>query len=424
MCISGNAPGPLDYLNPNSVSRSSFLPPNGRSPAKGRSESTRRSPDLHSTPDPEGDLLSSPSDDKGLSATRGSRQELSPLTARSANVGASKQKGNPQRSAKRQTVEPESAVLPDFSDREDDENAHSFLPEDEDGDNNSGLGNETILPGDNAPDTAAQDEPSDVESASSRPEENPIQQPEPARSSRKQTKSGPTVKASIAQPAKAKSGKRGRPAKTSNPRDDETGDARPQKKQKSSKPQAQVNREQLDPELDKFVETYAQKTGPLKGRSLYILKRENPTDTSSTHTRSGRASIRPLAYWRNERCVYGDGESAEGHRYPLSTIKEIVRTEELEPEQKKKGKRAGRKSKSKKHAGESSDEEDEDADVWEKEGGVLHGYIPKWDPKSQTSSKEEDILGKLPHTCQSFYGLPTNQAFAFVYRYCICPLWN
>lgn len=354
--------------------------------------------------------MSSPSDDKGLSATRGPRQELSPLTARSANVGVSKQKSTSQRPAKRPAVETEAAVLPDFSDGEDDENAHSFLPGDEDGDDSSGLGNETILPDDNAPETAAQDEPSDAESASSRSEENLIQQPEPARSNRKQTKSGgPTVKAPVAQPAKAKSGKRGRPAKTSNPRDDETGDARPQKKQKSSKPQTQVNREQLDPELDKVVETYAQRTGPLKGRSLYILKRENPTDTSSTHTRSGRASIRPLAYWRNERCVYGDGESAEGHRYPLSTIKEIVRTEELEPEQKKKGKRAGRKSKSKKHAGESSDEEDEDADVWEKEGGVLHGYIPKWDPKSQTSSKEEDILGKLlsipPVNCFIFFVL-------------------
>jgi centromere protein C len=148
----------------------------------------------------------------------------------------------------------------------------------------------------------------------------------------------------------------------------------------------------LDPELNKVVENYTQRSGPLKGRSLYILKRENPTDESSTHTRSGRASIRPLAYWRNERCVYGDGEAEDGQRFPLSTIKEIVRAEELEPERTKKGKRAGRKSKSKKQA-ESSDEEDEHLDVWEKESGVLHGFIPRWDPKSQTSTKEEDVIG-------------------------------
>jgi centromere protein C len=152
-------------------------------------------------------------------------------------------------------------------------------------------------------------------------------------------------------------------------------------------------REPLEPELDRVVENYANRTGPLKGRSLYILKRENPSDNSATHTRSGRVSVRPLAYWRNERCVFGDGEAAEGHRYPLSTIKEVIRTEEQEPEKKKKkGKRStSHKSKSKKQKDDSSD--DEDVDLWEKEGGVLHGYTLKWDGKTQTSSKEEEVLG-------------------------------
>jgi centromere protein C len=195
-------------------------------------------------------------------------------------------------------------------------------------------------------------------------------------------------------------GRRGRPRK-SDQRDTE-GDSnpRPAKKQKNTASAPSVEREPLEPELDRVVNDYANRTGPLKGRSLYILKRENPTDNSATHTRSGRVSVRPLAYWRNERCVFGDGEAAEGHRYPLSTIKEVIRTEEQEPGQKKKGKRpASHKSKSKKRKEESSDDEDEEVDVWEKEGGVLHGYTLKWDSKTQASSKEEEVLGTNPLLC-------------------------
>ncbi|KAJ5710700.1 hypothetical protein N7488_004856 [Penicillium malachiteum] len=368
----GNAPEPQDYLG--SVSRSSLLPQPDRFP-KGRSQLTRQSPVVHSSPEPEGDLLSSPSDDRELS--RSSRQEPSPLTARSINAGVSKQK-----SAQRKVQE---ETLPEFSDGEGDENANSFLPGD-DQDDSFGAGDETVMHDDDIPETNGQDQ-SDAESVSSQsPEPEPEPAPVPQASSSK-TKKAPT-KAQKPKPAK---GAGGRPTKKPRTQDEEEEEARPPKKQKTSKAQS-VEQEPLDPELNKVVEDYAQRSGPLKGRSLYILKRENPTDPSSTHTRSGRASIRPLAYWRNERCVYGDAEVADGERYPLSTIKEIVRTEELEPDRKKKSKRGGKSGKGKKRQAEESSDEDEEADVWEKEGGVLHGYIPRWDPKSQTSTKEEDVI--------------------------------
>ncbi|KAJ5726518.1 uncharacterized protein N7483_007875 [Penicillium malachiteum] len=373
----GNAPEPQDYLNGNSVSRSSLLPSTDRFP-KGRSQLTRRSPVVHSSPEPEGDLLSSPSDDREL--TRSSRQEPSPLTARSINAGVSKQK-----SAQRTKVQEEPTTLPEFSDGEGDENANSFLPGD-DQDDSFGAGEETVMHDEDVPETNGQDQ-SDAESDLSQSTElEPEPEPAPApQASSSKTKKGPAKTQKSEKPAK------GRPGKKPRTQDEEEVEARPPKKQKTSKAQP-VEQEPLDPELNKVVEDYAQRSGPLKGRSLYILKRENPADPSSTHTRSGRASIRPLAYWRNERCVYGDPEVADGERYPLSTIKEIVRTEELEPDRKKKGKRAARPGKGKKRRAEESSDEDEEADGWEKEGGVLHGYIPRWDPKSQTSTKEEDVI--------------------------------
>lgn len=195
------------------------------------------------------------------------------------------------------------------------------------------------------------------------------------------------------QPVQKRKG-RGRPPKSARTADDE-GDQRPSKKARISDHRPANANTPLDPELEKVVDSYAKRTGPLKGRSLYVLKREAPTDDNATHTRSGRAVIRPLAYWRNERCVYGDGEVAEGQRYPTATIKEIIRTEEREPAKKRTGKRSTKKSKSRRNADDESENEDEDhVDPWEKDGGVLHGYIRKWDSEAQAGMDEEEVLGK------------------------------
>lgn len=187
----------------------------------------------------------------------------------------------------------------------------------------------------------------------------------------------------------------GRPPKTQTQKaaQEETTE-RPVKKAKTSKPQPAKEREPLDPELEQVVENHVKRTGPLKGRSLYILKREVPTEEQAAHTRSGRVSVRPLAYWRNERCVYGDGEADLGQRYPLSTIKEIIRTEDIEPEKRGgKKRKGGKKSKSKKQQ-EDSDDEDDERDKWEVQDGVLHGYIKKWDTDKQLASSEEEAIGR------------------------------
>lgn len=183
--------------------------------------------------------------------------------------------------------------------------------------------------------------------------------------------------------------------------DEEPLDRRPSKKARSSRADTGDSTIQLNPELEKVVENYAKRTGPLKGRSLYILKRETPSDEKVVHTRSGRVSVRPLAYWRNERCVYGDGEAEVGQRFPLSTIKEIIRTEELPPEKRKTGKRksSNKKSKTRRSKDDESDDEMEDnADPWETEGGVLHGYVRKWNPETQTATDEEEVLGTFPES--------------------------
>ncbi|KAJ5156506.1 hypothetical protein N7492_009309 [Penicillium capsulatum] len=388
----GYAPDPTDFLNGANQSRNSLLPQSTRSPAKRFASSIRRSPVLRSSPEQEDDLLSpSPSEGKSLLAAQNdSRQDPAPLANRSVNAGAANSNNNARRNTKAQQVAPEPDTIPDFSDGEGDENGDSFVPMPNESDDGFNDGNETVMPEDVEPEQS-EHESNASEDESSQPAQK-SRQPAKATTA-KPAKKAPAPKKSKADQNGKQPARQARPGKSRRPVEEEEEDTepRPPKKRKTAEPQRpRPSVEDLDPELKRVVDNYTEKSGPLKGRSLYILKKEDPNDTTSTHTRSGRASIRPLAYWRNERCVYGDGEAAEGRRYPLSTIKEVVRTEEVAPDQKKKGKRSNRKGKSRKRRDDSSDEEDEDIDLWEKEG-FLNGYVPKWDPKTQTTGEDEAL---------------------------------
>lgn len=402
----GNAPGPMDFLKGTSGSRSSYLPPPGaRSPMKtGVTGSPRRTPALRSTPDSEDISSSSPSSGKASNAQSDLRQDLSPLSVRSANARNASHRQNGARfkpTKAHLTEEPEPTFLPDFSDDDADGDENAFAQVQEDF-------ADSLMHQENP---TATTEFSDSEESEHEPNPPPVEMAPRTQqalnsNSTKKIASTKASRGSNQQKPQAKPpGRRGRPRKSDQHDTEEDLNPRPNKRQKTPAQSPLPEREPLKPELDRVVNDYASRTGPLKGRSLYILKRENPSGDSATHTRSGRVSVRPLAYWRNERCVFGDGEVAEGHRYPLSTIKEVIRTEEQEqPHKKKKGKRpASHKSKSKKRKDDSSDEEDEEVDLWEKEGGVLHGYTLKWDSKTQASSKEEEVLGtNTPHTSWSF----------------------
>jgi centromere protein C len=164
----------------------------------------------------------------------------------------------------------------------------------------------------------------------------------------------------------------------------------------------------LSARIPKAIDDVVQKirARPNAPKSLYILRRETPAaDDGATRTRSGRTSFKPLAWWRNEQCVYGGSPGAgiaDGARFPLNSIKEIIRTEEsVEPmpkskkrKRKGKGKAAGR-SRSKTPAAddsESEEDEDPDAEPWETEVGTLKGNVSVWDAQAQAPLDEEEEI--------------------------------
>lgn len=167
-------------------------------------------------------------------------------------------------------------------------------------------------------------------------------------------------------------------------------------------------------ELDDIIEKVKARPGP--PRSLYILRRETPADDSVTHTRSGRVSVKPLAYWRNERCVYGGSPGgvglADGARFPLNSIREIVRTDELDTGMEKKDKRGKKKRKNGTTKGkaratpaddsDSASESDSDldkapredpyAEPWETDTGNFCGPVSLWDSHEQAAMEEEETV--------------------------------
>lgn len=177
---------------------------------------------------------------------------------------------------------------------------------------------------------------------------------------------------------------------------------------------------QRQQELDEVVEKI--RARPSAPKSLYILRRETPADETVTHTRSGRISVKPLAYWRNEHCVYsgtpgksGDG-IGDGARFPLNSIKEIVRTEDV-PRNNRKAGRKSRKTQTKgkgRYGGRDAvggdgeddtdldlaangDNIDPDADDWELESGTLKGPVASWDAEHQTGIPDEPISVDVAH---------------------------
>ncbi|KAL2001591.1 hypothetical protein VTN02DRAFT_1546 [Thermoascus thermophilus] len=418
----GNGPGPADFLGGAHGRRGSYFPPPvARSPMKtGLTGSPRRTPGLRSSPNPHSEpASSSPSsgrqkNDKAKIGKAASRNGRSPLSHRRTNAPSPHTNGVISK-AKGKEVVPEHDITAEFSDDDangllnGDENGGDLTEVQDDfsedfnaGDDSDRSGDDRAAreedhpePEDNEQDVSEAESPSIIASGSRRAKQgktaSSTQRNPPTEEAKRTTNQNGNDAPKSAQKRK----RPGRPPKAQRDSAEETDEQRPSKKAKTSEQKPKPSTSSSNPELDKFVENYTNRTGPLKGRSLYILKRETPSDERTTHTRSGRVSVRPLAYWRNERCVYGDGGADVGERFPLSTIKEIIRTEEIEPERRRIGKRksSSKKAKSKRNKDDESEDEDGDhADPWEKEGGVLHGYVRKWDAEAQTGTDEEEVL--------------------------------
>ncbi|KFY89863.1 hypothetical protein V500_05427 [Pseudogymnoascus sp. VKM F-4518 (FW-2643)] len=206
--------------------------------------------------------------------------------------------------------------------------------------------------------------------------------------------------------------KRGRPPKQNKPEPsknadvDEDQDERPAKKQRGPQNPTKQAAQKAHPKAKPKQTTKLQKQpvndsspaqiqrGPPRPRQngLFILRRETPELGNFATTRSGRASIKPVAYWKNETIVYGEDETADGDAsFLLPTIKEVIRHDDVEKEKSKKGKKRGPKT----HKREEEHEEEDASEPWESEPGRMYGAVRAWNPDDPTGSRSAEIEDEI-----------------------------
>ena len=126
-----------------------------------------------------------------------------------------------------------------------------------------------------------------------------------------------------------------------------------------------------------------------RSRGLTILRTGTPAEDDGARVlKTGRTSVKPIAYWRNERIVYGE-LNMDGKDLVLPAIKEVIRTDEIiEPRPKHSYRRRGATGRPRSHALEEVEEEDEDQEEWEADPGFLHTEVLRWDPETERGLEE------------------------------------
>lgn len=129
-----------------------------------------------------------------------------------------------------------------------------------------------------------------------------------------------------------------------------------------------------------------------RGRHLSVFRELEP-QTIAHVGRTGRHRVKPIEFWRNEKCAY----DSEGN------MQAIVKNEMKEPARPA---HSSYKSKAKKK-GLTAIEEDEEVELeaWEEENGVFSGIYKGWDAEARVPTNEFVEGGMFSHLslCSHFY---------------------
>lgn len=128
--------------------------------------------------------------------------------------------------------------------------------------------------------------------------------------------------------------------------------------------------------LTKPKGTKTERGRPKLASHLAVRSATPANDDGALRMKSGRTSIKPVAFWRGERIIYGDG-NIEGQVLTLPSIKEVIRTDDIVvPRPKQSTYRRGRAMRQIK---DEPEEEDERA-PWEIGTGIVRAQVMQWDP--------------------------------------------
>ncbi|KAI0803345.1 Mif2/CENP-C like-domain-containing protein [Xylaria sp. FL0064] len=135
-----------------------------------------------------------------------------------------------------------------------------------------------------------------------------------------------------------------------------------------------------------------------KSRGLVTVRREETTAMKTT--RSGRASFKPLEWWKGEHVEYDEDQenlfADSGRHFKMPTVKGIVRTEESEPAPKRRGRQPGGRKPGRALPAvvEAAEVERDD---WEYDPGRVTGEVICWQPDHEFQPPEDDDEIEIVH---------------------------
>ncbi|KAI1341642.1 kinetochore CENP-C fungal-like protein [Xylariaceae sp. FL0016] len=205
-----------------------------------------------------------------------------------------------------------------------------------------------------------------------------------------------------------KSGKRGRPARSSNEGaigDGDDGDVREAKRaktgdkaKKASSSKSATTKEKGKPGRKRKssgigVDSPVVQRGPPlpRSRGLVTIRREGLDDMKVT--RSGRASFKPVDWWRGERVEYDEGNEEvfedKGRKFAMRKIKDVVRADPSYSPVASRG-RGGRKPGAGRRGRPARIEEEIEREEWEDDPGRITGECMYWYPEYEHSPPGEE----------------------------------
>ncbi|BFZ61111.1 mitotic fidelity of chromosome transmission-related protein [Saitoella coloradoensis] len=127
-----------------------------------------------------------------------------------------------------------------------------------------------------------------------------------------------------------------------------------------------------------------------------VIIHEKPPDPSEDFSelgsdvrRSRRARVAPLAFWKNEKIVYGASDRRKSSGLVLPEMKEIIRVEETTPAKAKKRAANGTTARGRKRSVKSGDSSDEESDEdIEEEDGLMEAQVLGW----QADGEDETVV--------------------------------
>jgi len=147
------------------------------------------------------------------------------------------------------------------------------------------------------------------------------------------------------------------------------------------------------------------------------MRRETPFEGQGfKQSRYGRNSIKPVAWWKNERIEYSEDEADDGtSKFLLSRIKEVVRKDEVEDPRPKKT--YHRPSKKGKKRGVEDAEEGDEAEPWESNPGRVFAEVREWNPFDESAA---EILEEEQEVAWSSAAMITKDVVGATFKFAKC----